>query len=1153
MLLSIYRNGALHLNINIDEDSNVVENLNSGNVATVKFNKPAKVDLQINDYIDVYSKRYVLNTLPELKESSHYFEYTARFEGRMFELGKAQYFDGINTEFQLTGDLDFFVDLIVSNMNSARMGQSGWAKGTVKASTETKTLPFSRQSCLNVMQYLAQEYKLDWYVAENKAINIGEFGSLLADTFKYGQSNGLYELTRKTVDPKNIVTRLFPTGGSQNLPANYRDYSNKLKISGDYIEKNVSIYGPLEAGYPFEDIYPRFIGAVTSVPAFNTFQVSSLDFDLNSYLVAGMPAKVHFNSGQLAGYEFEIVTYTHASKEFVLKLNEDEKTIGVVGSLEPYKIPNVTIKPAIGDEIVFLGITMPQSYIDEAEARLLTAANEYLNQNCDPRVNYDLDIDRFFVRSHSISIGAGDYVKVQDTDLGVDRYIRVTKVERKITDQYYYKVDLSDFTSPQIIDRMIADLEEIRQFLVINKLDNIARAKRNWRVGEEIRNMIFDPDGYFTDKIRPLAIETTHLKLGSRSGNLSLSCVFEPNYLQDKNKIRFGEGKLVHFQIEYPVIKTWNITETIQTGLIDATPYYIYARCNRANSAGILIAETAQRQVDSDATYYYFLVGNLTSVIDEWREAVPSYGYAYMTGNRLKVGKIIGNGGLVIDMDQGTFTGVATFLPGSSGFGNIGDFDVDVSNLNMKSFIHKKTKAGDNGGIIPYYCTVADAEFGTVRRFTATTSDPQLEITSGLPGMDTYVIRARIRLNTDSWQGTCYFAVSGGHGYSENYRKTIVKPKLDVWTIVEWDLRSLTVGGQDYLNSQVITSIRLDLCATTGASVDVDWISIGIYGNINDSDIQEKGKVFNSQPVPPYRIGDLWVNGTDIKRCVTTRLSGSYNAADWSLASNYDRTKTVIDGGLITTGRIEVGGFQLGINNAGINGSGTLSTSVRIWAGGSYSDAVAGAVPFRVLQSGVAYIFSAVIGGWTIDTDSMFAGQKQSGDGYQLSGMTIHSNGSIHSPNFYINSDGKVAFRSSSSGKRIEIDSINNRIDFYSANGVNTIRIDDSIYDAAPGIQIFNPLNTSQHLDLYYGGLILGGNVKLISIGGYCLFSLEGLLPAPTANFNFRMLIYDTATGNVTLNDNTNIPTKVGGATYKPLLVRTDLGDPGRIYLGDVE
>ena len=68
MLLSIYRNGALHLNINIDEDSNVVENLNSGNVATVKFNRPAKVDLQINDYIDVYGKRYVLNTLPEIKK-----------------------------------------------------------------------------------------------------------------------------------------------------------------------------------------------------------------------------------------------------------------------------------------------------------------------------------------------------------------------------------------------------------------------------------------------------------------------------------------------------------------------------------------------------------------------------------------------------------------------------------------------------------------------------------------------------------------------------------------------------------------------------------------------------------------------------------------------------------------------------------------------------------------------------------------------------------------------------------------------------------------------------------------------------------------------------------------------------------------------------
>lgn len=55
-----------------------------------------------------------------------------------------------------------------------------------------------------------------------------------------------------------------------------------------------------------------------------------------------------------------------------------------------------------------------------------------------------------------------------------------------------------------------------------------------------------------------------------------------------------------------------------------------------------------------------------------------------------------------------------------------------------------------------------------------------------------------------------------------------------------------------------------------------------------------KAKVFNAQPVPPYQVGDLWVQGTSgvIMRCKTARASGSYTASDWEKADKYtDDTK----------------------------------------------------------------------------------------------------------------------------------------------------------------------------------------------------------------------------------------------------------------------
>lgn len=50
-----------------------------------------------------------------------------------------------------------------------------------------------------------------------------------------------------------------------------------------------------------------------------------------------------------------------------------------------------------------------------------------------------------------------------------------------------------------------------------------------------------------------------------------------------------------------------------------------------------------------------------------------------------------------------------------------------------------------------------------------------------------------------------------------------------------------------------------------------------------------KVRCFVRQPSPPYDVGDIWMGGSsgDIKRCQTTRQTGSYNAADWVLGSKY--------------------------------------------------------------------------------------------------------------------------------------------------------------------------------------------------------------------------------------------------------------------------
>ena len=49
-----------------------------------------------------------------------------------------------------------------------------------------------------------------------------------------------------------------------------------------------------------------------------------------------------------------------------------------------------------------------------------------------------------------------------------------------------------------------------------------------------------------------------------------------------------------------------------------------------------------------------------------------------------------------------------------------------------------------------------------------------------------------------------------------------------------------------------------------------------------------KRRVFTSQPTVPYDIGDLWVNGDEVKYATTKRATGSYTASDWAQTATDD-------------------------------------------------------------------------------------------------------------------------------------------------------------------------------------------------------------------------------------------------------------------------
>jgi hypothetical protein len=688
MDINILRAAATVVTVRIDQKSVLKKRLMGEEYVQLSFTLNTAVSILIGDYITVFSKNYYLNTLPNVtKNSNQEFVFDAKFESLQYELSKVQFLDvDASGEFYLMANPQTILNLIVSNLN--RVG-SGWTANTALAG-EYKNYSFSSENCLEVLQRICGELEIEWYLNTKQICMTTLIGAASGLTFRYGKGLGLYNIVRNVIDSKNIITKLYAFGSERNIPSTYKLYSKRLKFDNAgsaFLLKNVATYGTIEAVKIFDDIYPHRTGTISSLGANEfTFIDSGMDFDLNSYLLSGVKAKLHFNTGNLAGYEFEVLSYVHPTKTFVIIKNTDEKA---------YVLPNATIKPAISDTYVLLDISLPASYITTAETALQVAAQVYLDANSDPRVKYAFEMDALYMEANAITLNLGDTVTIVDTDLGVNKAIRMIYYERSIVSPYSYKVEVSDELEPQLIQRLIAGEEEVQRIIRTADLSNISKQRNAWRNTNELRNMIFGTDDYFDPtNVKPYSIETQMLSVGSKGSQLGIyGSVFEPNFGADRTKVNISAGTLVHFTLEASP-RSWTMNAVLITSLADATAYYIYARCDKVGSAGNYIISATQYQIDT-STYYYFLIGILHSVVGTARDISMTYGNTRINGRTITTGKIASaNGASFIDLDNNTIV-----MSGSS----ISDVKTIADNI--------VSGVTEGGGV--NHCKNGDFEYGT--------------------------------------------------------------------------------------------------------------------------------------------------------------------------------------------------------------------------------------------------------------------------------------------------------------------------------------------------------------------------------------------------------------------------------------------------------
>lgn len=1080
--------------------------LNAEDTVDITVTSAVPQTYNIGDQITVFGRDYKMNRLPSVKKTGVYgFEYTLQYEGVQYDLYRVTYdltIDTTSCQLQdvqgdtLTGNLKRFMQVLIANAN--RVFPDKWALGVCPDTESDKTLTFGESdNCLSVLQTLCSEdnFNVEFEIEKVTGVYVirlyDKVGQTLPYTFAYGRGKGLYELSRENVSSSNIVTRLKVFGSTDNITSKYR--ADRLCLPGcskgqSYIEKSdaVAKYGIFEGRKYFDDIKPSWTGSVESKDGEFAFIDTKFPFDLNEtdkdgntkYLISGTSAKVHFNTGNLAGYDFEVKSYDHSTHKFTLVKTTDDR-----GDVFPSET-SMAFQFAKGDEYKVTDIAYSDAIVSKAERELQEEANKYYDQNCQPKVQYGLNVSKAWLenlvgspKTTANVFAVGDYLHIVDADINVDKSVRIKSFVRDVLDPYSYTLTISDTVTTSITNRVISELVELDKIVAINNLKDPTRARNNWRTSRELLNMVFDTEGdYYTEKIKPLSIDTQLLSVGAKSMQFSLTnTVFQPNYLGDNNMILWMGGVLTHYTINEDGAVSWELADDIAV-LESDEAFYIYAKCERNGTAGTIILDQTQHKTEDDATYYWFLIGTLSSIDpdDKVRSIALTYGFSMVNGRFIKTGRIESQDGTTyFDLDNSEIGGRIVFKSEGqdktlSELGtealivknyvnndlqtelqNIKDqldgqieqffyaYDPTLTNVPASEWTTTELKENHLGDL--FYNTESGAVFRFVKDDTTykwqQLSDSEVAQALALANDALALAKTKRRIFVDTpttpyevgdlWvQGSsgdimrCKTARDSGSYTSSDWEKAsmytddttvnkfinqtykndkmqalaLLDGKIETWFQTTDPAKSWTTSatkkqhvGDLWYNTKTQMLMYYSSSYEWVKVQDADAIAAAEVASQAQSTADGKMQVFVDTPTTPYDIGDLWVDGEELRRCITVKTSGqTYDVNDWVVAVYYDNTKTTIDGGIVTSGTLQVAGDEKSIL-AGVTGDGTTSDSVRFWAGASFENRPT--APFRVTQDGKMVATNATVEG-EIDATSGKIGGFAISDGKIGSGTS---------------------------------------------------------------------------------------------------------------------------------------------------------------------
>ena len=738
----IYNNtGNKILEIEVDDNSYRNRAIMGDHSLTLYYSLPEHVEIPVGSYCEFQGETFTLKR-PENFKMKHkrLFEYTVLFEPPEANAKFWKFRNPVDgrLKFTLTAKPHEHLQMFVDNMNRR---DKGWTVGECIDGVET-LIAYDHDFCIDALTRMASTFKTEYeFTGKRVSLRKIEYNKSNPLPLSYGCGNGFKPGVGRSNTGDNPPTEiLFVQGGTDNIdPSKYGSSelllpkNQTLAYDGEHFEdedgfiaKNARRYVVDEAGLSIRrddkqlsslaedsldcsEIYPKRVGTVNTVVVVdeknNFYDIvdtsipSSLNYE--ECLIEGETMTVVFQTGMLAGREFEVKYYHNAVKGKAARRFEI-----VPADIDGQTMPNTTFAPKSGDKYAVFKCMLPTAYICDNATKtgaswdMFRAAVKCLFDNEDLKFTFTGELDGIWSKKDWVNIGGriklGGYIRFSDEQFQKDGVlVRITGIKDYINKPHSPVIELSNTTVSGSVSSTLNDLKS--EEVIVDDLhrDAIQFTKRRFRDAKETISMLEEAllDN-FTNSINPIAVQTMSMLVGDESLQFRfvnsktnpVPVTHRIVYDNETKQLTAAAGIIQHMTLGINTVsashkvseyKFWDMTAYTSAVLDDGKKkYYLYAKVSKTAQTGVFTLSENAIKLEGVSGFYHLLVGVLNSEYNEERSFVTLYGFTEILPGRITTDKIVStDGNTYFDLLKGIISGQIKFKSGSSGLYELDEWE----------------------------------------------------------------------------------------------------------------------------------------------------------------------------------------------------------------------------------------------------------------------------------------------------------------------------------------------------------------------------------------------------------------------------------------------------------------------------------------------